>query len=336
MATIKDVARIAGVSTTTVSHVINKTRFVAEATQERVMQAVKELNYAPSAVARSLKCNTTRTIGMLVTQSTNPFFAEVVDGVESYCYRQGYTLILCNTGGIYEKQRDYIRMLAEKRVDGMLVMCSDLTEELREMLDAHQDIPKVIMDWGPESSKADKIIDNSEEGVYLATKYLLEKGHAKIACLSGQVQKVACIERIAGYKRALSEFGIPFQENYILEGNFECDTAVEAADKVAAMPIEQRPTAIFCFNDIMALGLISRLQQLNINVPDDISVVGYDNIDLAAYFSPPLTTVHQPKRRVGKTAFEILLERIKDKDHDKRIFEMHPELIERQSVKQLN
>jgi LacI family purine nucleotide synthesis repressor len=336
MATIKDVARIAGVSTTTVSHVINKTRFVAEATQERVMQAVKELNYAPSAVARSLKCNTTRTIGMLVTQSTNPFFAEVVDGVESYCYRQGYTLILCNTGGIYEKQRDYIRMLAEKRVDGMLVMCSDLTEELREMLDAHQDIPKVIMDWGPESSKADKIIDNSEEGGYLATKYLLEKGHAKIACLSGQVQKVACIERIAGYKRALSEFGIPFQENYILEGNFECDTAVEAADKVAAMPIEQRPTAIFCFNDIMALGLISRLQQLNINVPDDISVVGYDNIDLAAYFSPPLTTVHQPKRRVGKTAFEILLERIKDKDHDKRIFEMHPELIERQSVKQLN
>ncbi|MDN3679824.1 HTH-type transcriptional repressor PurR [Vibrio tapetis subsp. quintayensis] len=334
MATIKDVARIAGVSTTTVSHVINKTRFVAEATQERVNKAVEELNYAPSAVARSLKCNTTRTIGMLVTQSTNPFFAEVVDGVESYCYRQGYTLILCNTGGIYEKQRDYIRMLAEKRVDGILVMCSDLTEELRRMLDSHADIPKVIMDWGPESSHADKIIDNSEEGGYLATKYLIDHGHTNIACLSGHLDKLACIERIAGYKRALTEADINFNDNLVIEGNFECDMAVVAADKIIAM--EQRPTAVFCFNDTMALGLLSRLQEKGIRVPEDVSVIGYDNIEMSGYFSPPLTTVHQPKRRVGKTAFEILLERIKDKEHDKRVFEMHPEIVERQSVKKLN
>ncbi len=199
MATIKDVARIAGVSTTTVSHVINKTRFVAETTQQKVMDAVKELNYAPSAVARSLKCNTTRTIGMLVTQSTNPFLGEIVDGVESYCYRQGYTLILCNTGGIYEKQRDYIRMLAEKRVDGMFILCSDFTDELQEMLDAHGTIPKVVMDWGHGESKSnevsDKIIDNSEEGGYIATKYLIENGHTNIACLSGHFDKKLCIER---------------------------------------------------------------------------------------------------------------------------------------------
>ncbi|WP_104398856.1 HTH-type transcriptional repressor PurR [Vibrio penaeicida] len=334
MATIKDVARLAGVSTTTVSHVINKTRFVAETTQEKVKKAVQELNYAPSAVARSLKCNTTRTIGMLVTQSTNPFFAEVVDGVESYCYRQGYTLILCNTGGIYEKQRDYIRMLAEKRVDGILVMCSDLTEDLREMLDSHSSIPKVIMDWGPESSQADKIIDNSEEGGYLATKYLLDNGHTDIACLTGHEDKVACIERVIGYKRALREYDIEFKQERILVGNFECDTAVLAADKILAM--ENRPTAVFCFNDLMALGVISRLQENGVRVPDDISIIGYDNIELSGYFSPPLTTVHQPKRRVGKTAFEILLQRIKDKEHDKRIFEMHPEIVERSSVKKLN
>ena len=334
MATIKDVARLAGVSTTTVSHVINKTRFVAETTQEKVKKAVEELNYAPSAVARSLKCNTTRTIGMLVTQSSNPFFAEVVDGVESYCYRQGYTLILCNTGGIYVKQRDYIRMLAEKRVDGILVMCSDLTEDLREMLDAHSSIPKVIMDWGPESSQADKIIDNSEEGGYLATKYLLDNGHTDIACLTGHEEKVACIERVIGYKRALREYDIEFKQERILVGNFECDTAVLAADKILAM--ENRPTAVFCFNDLMALGVISRLQENGVRVPDDISIIGYDNIELSGYFSPPLTTVHQPKRRVGKTAFEILLQRIKDKEHDKRIFEMHPEIVERSSVKKLN
>lgn len=331
MATIKDVARLAGVSTTTVSHVINKTRFVAETTQEKVLDAVKQLNYAPSAVARSLKCNTTRTIGMLVTQSTNLFFSEVIDGVESYCYRQGYTLILCNTGGIYEKQRDYIRMLAEKRVDGMLVMCSDLTEELLEMLESHPDIPKVIMDWGPETSQADKIIDNSEEGGYLATKYLIEKGHQAIACLSGHFVKAACQERIAGFRRAMAEANLPVNDDWILEGNFECDTAVLAADKILAM--DTRPTAVFCFNDTMALGLISRLQQRGVRVPDDMSIIGYDNIELAEYFSPPLTTVHQPKRRVGKNAFEILLERIKDKEHERRTFEMHPEIVERDTVR---
>lgn len=333
MATIKDVARLAGVSTTTVSHVINKTRFVAEATQEKVLEAVKELNYAPSAVARSLKCNTTRTIGMLVTQSTNLFFSEVIDGVESYCYRQGYTLILCNTGGIYEKQRDYIRMLAEKRVDGILVMCSDLTQELSEMLESHADIPKVIMDWGPEASTADKIIDNSELGGYLATKYLIDKGHKDIACLSGHLHKLACQERIAGFRRAMTEANLIVNDNWILEGNFECDTAVLAADKIIAM--DKMPTAVFCFNDTMALGLMSRLQQKGVRVPDDMSVIGYDNIELAEYFSPPLTTIHQPKRRVGKNAFEILLERIKDKEHERRVFEMHPEIVERDTVKDL-
>lgn len=334
MATIKDVARIAGVSTTTVSHVINKTRFVAEATQERVMAAVTELNYAPSAVARSLKCNTTNTIGMLVTQSTNPFFAEVVEGVESYCYRQGYTLILCNTGGLVEKQRDYIRMLAGKRVDGLLVMCSDLDDELRIMLDGHPDIPKVVMDWGPETSKADKIIDNSEEGGYLATRYLINNGHTDIACLSGHFEKMACKERISGCKRALAEAGLTLPEDWLLEGNFECDTAVIAADKILAM--DKKPSAVFCFNDIMALGLMSRLQEKGMKIPEDISIIGYDNIDLSAYFSPPLTTIHQPKRRVGKTAVEILLERIKDKDHAKQVFEMFPELVERSTVKKLN
>lgn len=338
MATIKDVARIAGVSTTTVSHVINKTRFVAEATQQRVMDAVNELNYAPSAVARSLKCNSTRTIGMLVTQSTNPFLAEVINGVESYCYRQGYTLILCNTGGIYEKQRDYIRMLAEKRVDGIFVLCSDLTKELQAMLDAHADIPKVFMDWGQGESFSDdardKIIDNSEEGGYIATKYLIENGHTHIACLSGHLDKTLCIERIQGYKRALAEHDIPFDENNIFEGNFECDTAVEIADRILALPV--RPTAVFCFNDTMALGMMSRLQQNGIRIPYDISIIGYDNIDLAEYFSPPLTTIHQPKRRVGKTAFEILLGRIKDKGHERRIFEMQPELMVRESVRDIS
>ena len=334
MATIKDVARMAGVSTTTVSHVINKTRFVAEATQKKVLAAVDELNYAPSAVARSLKCNTTRTIGMLVTKSTNPFFAEVVHGVEEYLYGEGYTLILCNTEGNLAKQRDYLRMLAEKRVDGLLVMCSDLDEQLLQLLERQKDLPMVIMDWGPESPQTDNIQDNAELGGYVATKFFIEHGHKAIGCLTGHSEKVACRERLKGFRKAMSEAGLAVNEDWLLEGDFECESAVKAAEAFIAM--KERPTAIFCFNDIMAMGLISTFQQAGIRVPDDVSIIGYDNIDLAPYFAPPLTTIHQPKRRLGKSAVEILMQRVKDKTHETQVFEMIPELVIRKSVRDLN
>ncbi len=218
MATIKDVARLAGVSTTTVSHVINKTRFVAEATQKKVWSAIDDLNYAPSAVARSLKCNSTRTLGMLVTKSTNPFFAEVVHGVEEYCYREGYTLILCNTEGNPTKQRDYLRMLAEKRVDGLLVMCSDLSDDLIAHLERQRaDLPMVVMDWGSRHISADSIQDNAELGGYIATKYLIEQGHSAIGCLAGPLDKLTCQERLNGFTKAMKEAGLSVNKDWILE-----------------------------------------------------------------------------------------------------------------------
>ncbi|UJF18595.1 substrate-binding domain-containing protein [Vibrio sp. SS-MA-C1-2] len=334
MATIKDVAKMANVSTTTVSHVINKTRFVAEETQKRVLKAVDELNYAPSAVARSLKCNTTRTIGMLVTESTNSFFAEVIAGVERYCYKNGYTLILCNTENSIEKQRDYLRMLTEKRVDGLIVMCSELDSHLLTMLDRHEHLPMVVMDWGPESPHTDKIIDNTEHGSYLAIQHLIDMGHQKIGCITGQMDKLTCKERMNGFYKAMSEADITINDSWLIEADFLCDAASQAVDKLLEQT--ERPTAIFAFNDVMALAIISRLNQKGISVPEDISIIGYDNIDLSAYFSPPLTTVHQPKRRLGKTAVELLFQRMKDKDHESRVFTMEPELVARQSVKKLN
>ncbi|OOF26608.1 transcriptional repressor PurR [Salinivibrio proteolyticus] len=334
MATIKDVARLAGVSTTTVSHVINKTRFVAEKTTEKVWQAVEELNYAPSAVARSLKCNTTRTLGMLVTKSTNPFFAELVHGVEDYCYKQGYTLILCNTEGNLEKQRDYLRMLSEKRVDGLIVVCSDLNEDLMLLLEKKRDLPMVVMDWGSHHIDTDRIEDNAELGGYLATKHFIDNGHTKIGCISGQMDKNTCKHRLNGYFRALKEANIPVNENWLIEADFEADQAQIAAKQLATM--SDRPTAIFCFNDIMALAAISTFNEHNLKVPDDISVIGYDNIDLTEYFSPPLTTIHQPKRRLGKTAVKLLLARIANNDTQQQVFEMQPALVSRQSVKTLS
>ncbi|ODQ00681.1 HTH-type transcriptional repressor PurR [Salinivibrio sp. SS2] len=334
MATIKDVARLAGVSTTTVSHVINKTRFVAEKTTEKVWQAVEELNYAPSAVARSLKCNTTRTLGMLVTKSTNPFFAELVHGVEDYCYKQGYTLILCNTEGNLEKQRDYLRMLSEKRVDGLIVVCSDLNEDLMLLLEKKRDLPMVVMDWGSHHIDTDRIEDNAELGGYLATKHFIDNGHTKIGCISGQMDKNTCKHRLNGYFRALKEANITVNENWLIEADFEADQAQIAAKQLATM--SDRPTAVFCFNDIMALAAISTFNEHGLKVPDDISVIGYDNIDLTEYFSPPLTTIHQPKRRLGKTAVKLLLARIANNETQQQVFEMQPALVSRQSVKTID
>lgn len=331
MATIKDVARLAGVSTTTVSHVMNKTRFVAENTVKKVEAAVEELNYAPSAVARSLKSNSTRTIGMLVTKSTNPFFAEVVHGVEECCYKHGYTLILCNTEGNLTKQRDYLRMLTEKRVDGLLVMCSDLNKELVSLLKKNHELPMVVMAWGTQDLNTDCIQDNAKQGGYIATQHFIDNGHTKIACITGPMDKITCQMRLEGFRQALHDANIKERPEWIIEADFECHLAVDATKKLIEK--EDRPTAIFCFNDIMALAAISTLHQAGLRIPEDISIIGYDNIELAHFFSPPLTTVHQPKNRLGKTAIKRLLERIANKESKQHIFEMHPVLISRHSVK---
>ena len=188
MATIKEVAERAGVSTATVSHVINQTRFVAQTTCERVWQTMRELNYAPSAVARSLKVQTTNSIGMLVTSSTNPFFAEVVRGVERYCFSRGYNLILCNTEGNAQTASSYLQMLIRKRIDGLLVMCTDTHTGLFEQLQLQQDLPLVVMDWGPSMPHSDRIQDNSQHGGYLATRHLIDQATTRSP--SSQVRKI--------------------------------------------------------------------------------------------------------------------------------------------------
>lgn len=184
MATIKDVAKMAGVSTTTVSHVINKTRFVAKETEEAVMQAIKNLKYSPSAVARSLKVNTTKSIGMIVTTSESPYFAEIIHAVEDHCYRQSYSLFLCNTQNDPEKIKNHLDMLAKKRVDGLLVMCSEYTSHSLDILSNAADIPMVVMDWGP-NTDTDVIEDNSFTGGYIATKHLIDCGHKAIGLIAG-------------------------------------------------------------------------------------------------------------------------------------------------------
>lgn len=328
MATMKDIARIAQVSTSTVSHVINGTRFVSDGMREKIMAVVRELNYQPSALARSFKLKKTQTIGMLVTASNNPFFAEVVAAVEGYCAENDYNLILANTNGDSQRLQSSLQMLIQKQVDGLLLMSTET--HLAEQLSLEINIPAVVMDWWPTALSADKILEDSELGGYLATKYLLEQGHQKIGIITGNLQKPLALNRLKGYKKALSEAKIPLNDHWIVESHFDFEGGIVGMEKLLQQ--KERPTAVFACSDTIAVGAYQTLWKHQLSVPKDISIIGYDNIDLAQYLAPPLTTVHQPKLELGKLAVEALLERIKNPEKTNRTLVLKPEVIARSSV----
>lgn len=335
MATIKDVAKLAGVSTTTVSHVINKTRFVAEDTAKAVWDAVAQLNYSPSAVARSLKVNTTKSIGMIITTSEAPYFAEIVQAVEEYCYQQGYSLFLCNTQNDPDKLQNHFDMLLKKRVDGILVMCSEYHENSFALFKS-TNVPMVVMDWGPNEDQSDKILDHCFEGGYLATRHLIENGHKDIAILAGYLYKTTAKARYDGFVKAMNEAGLPIRTEWIYENDFQPEGGYESMNYLLKQ--KALPTAVFCGCDTMALGAISAITEKGLKVPQDISVIGYDNIHSSRFFAPPLTTVNQSKIRLGKMALDLLFERIQNPDSPQppRVLEFYPELVVRHSVRNLN
>jgi len=329
-ATIKDVAQLAGVSTTTVSHVLNKTRFVAEATREKVTEAAKQLNYAPSAAARSLKVKTTKSLGMIVTTTLNPFYAEVVSEVEKACYLAGYNLILCNTDSDADKTESYIEMLAQKRVDGMLVTCTEYNHDLFLAIIRQRDVPMVVMDWGPTDAFLDRIQDNSTAGGYRATEYLIKQGHKDIAHISGPLDKLSTQQRQEGFTQAMADAGLTVNPEWVIESDYECDGGKAALRMLMAM--DETPTAVFIGNDMMAMGALSAAQQLGVKIPEQLSVIGYDNIIFSEHFCPPLTTVNQPKAEMAKLAVKTLLDRLETPRDVGNTEMLEPDLVIRESV----
>ncbi|WP_229767439.1 substrate-binding domain-containing protein, partial [Vibrio cholerae] len=290
-------------------------------------------NYAPSALARSLKMNRTKTIGMLVTTSTNPFFGEVVKGVERSCYHQGYNLILCNTEGDNQRMKASINTLLQKRVDGLLLMCSTLEGERLDVFDRYPDIPIVVMDWGPILFASDKIQDNSLQGGYMAAKHLIECGHKEIGCITGPLIRHQAQMRYEGYKRALAEAGIAINPDWIVESDFECEGGYQAFEKLYQRG--KLPSALFVSNDMMAMGVIQAASQRGLRVPDDLSLIGYDDVHIAKFMTPALTTIHQPKYRLGKAAVDTLLYRLENPDTTAQVVQLEPTLVVRNSVRKL-
>ncbi len=308
---MRDVAEQAGVSVTTVSHVMNQSRPVSDELRARVLSAMQELGYKPNRLARSLRQGRTYTIGMIVPDSANPFFAEVARGIEDTTFGNGYSLILCNSDGDLEKELFYADHLAEKQVDGILFIAAGVSSEHIVLLKRRQ-IPVVVVDRDLLDVAVDAVLTDNRGGGYLATRHLIELGHRRIACITGPSDITPSAERVAGYRQALREVEIPVDEGLILRGNFDFESGYRAAEDLLAR--SPRPTAIFACNDLMAVSVLSAANRRGLRVPEDLSVVGYDDIRLASFTVPLLTTVQQPKHEIGVLAATWLLDRIEEPD----------------------
>lgn len=308
MATMKQVAERAGVSTSTVSHVLNNTRIVSEEARTRVLTAIADLRYIPSAVARSLKNDRTHTIGMMIPNNSNPYFAEVIQGVEDASFKLGYNIILCNSYDDPKKQAAYIHVLLEKRIDGLVLVAAGSNDDELTRLLTDEALPKVLVDREINGVMADFIHADHEQGAYLATKYLLDLGHRAIACVSGPKDLLSSRDRVSGYLRALREYGVKFRLDCLVNADFTSQGGYLAFQQL--LSLAQRPTAIFVSNDLMAIGGLCAASAAGIRIPDQLSVVGYDDIALASYTTPPLTTIAQPKHEIGVLTARALVERM--------------------------
>lgn len=328
---MKDVARLANVSTSTVSHVINNSRYVSPEIKQRIEIAINELNYVPSALARSFKLQETHTIGMLLTQSNNPFYSEVVQGVERSCYELGYQLILCNTEGDIERMTHNIETLLQKKVDGLLILCAEAHLIPDELFSRYPSLPMVMMDCMPRNSVCDIIRDNSLHGATLAVNHLIENGYQRIACITGPLDNTQALFRLEGYRSAMTKAGFHIIQGYEVEGDFQFASGLRAMTFL--LSLAQRPDAVFCCNDAMAIGAYHAMANAGLIVAKDIAIIGYDDIELAQYMNPPLTTIHQPKDELGQLAVETLLNRMQNRDSVQQVLTLTPVLTQRRSLK---
>ena len=329
MITIREVAQHAQVSVTTVSHVINGTRFVSEEAKTRVQAAVAALNYVPSAVARSLKSSRTHTVGMMIPNNSNPYFAEIIRGIEDTCFAAGFNVILCNSDDDPHKQAAYVRVLSEKQIDGLIVLSSGGDPELLDTLRSAS-MPQVVVDREIDDLAADLVEVDHEGGARLAVEHLIGLGHTRIACIAGPHALSSARQRVQGWRSALQAAKLECDVAMVAHGGFTAEGGHAAMR--ALLPL--RPSAVFASNDLMAIGAICAAAEAGLHVPRDLSIVGFDDIALAAYSNPPLTTIAQPKHQTGELAARMLMQRIAEPGGALQREILRPSLVVRRSSAQ--
>lgn len=301
--TLIDVAREAGVSPSTVSRILNGTARVSDAKRDAVQAAIKRTNFAPNQMAQALKKGRSMTIGIVVQDISSPFFDETLRGVDDGLKDTGFTSVIVSGHWNAQEESDRIRLLLARKVDGIILLSGRISDEAILQFAAHRPIVSTGRSLNAKSAIGFKI--DNEYGGYLAVRHLVELGHRRIAFVSGPANHTDAIERLAGYRRALAEAGIAFDPDLVAEGDFHEASGLMAVNRL--FETKQQFTAVFAANDLSAYGVRLGLYRKGVRVPDDISLVGFDDLPGSAFTAPPLTTVHQPIYDLGRTATTALL-----------------------------
>jgi DNA-binding LacI/PurR family transcriptional regulator len=303
---IKDIAKAAGVSHSTVSRALSDSPLVSDETKARIQRLAKEMGYSPDSLARSLVTRQTHTVGVVVTTIVDPFIAQVVQGIEATAQDHGYTVILCSSGAVPEREISAVEMLRSKRVDGVIVTSSRIGALYLDHLE-RIGVPIVLINNHNEDSGRYTFtvtVDNRHGG-HLATKHLVNLGHRRIAYVTAPADHSSDLDRRAGYQQALNEAGLEPDPALIIPGNGRADGGERALESLRAL--DALPDAVFCYNDMTAIGLMTAAYRVGLSVPRDLAVVGFDDIPFATHCHPPLTTIAQPKIEMGQLAMKMAL-----------------------------
>ncbi|HEY5277648.1 MAG TPA: LacI family DNA-binding transcriptional regulator [Coriobacteriia bacterium] len=312
MSTINDVAKLAGVSGMTVSRVINNSGYIGRETRSRVEAAIAELAYVPNAVGRQLRSKRTKMLALVLSDIMNPFFTTIARGVEDVARAQGFSVMFCNTDESEAEEARYLLMLVQRQVDGVLLVPASTSGKSLRLLSSHH-MPVVVIDRRIQSRQIDSVRSDSEAGAYTLTQHLIGLGHRRIAVLTGRRSVSTSIDRVAGYCRAMLDAGLELDDDLVRYGEYnygeynQVDGNRMAQEVLAADP---RPTAIFAANNFIAFGAMRSLRDAGFRVPEDVSIVAFDDLPVAWLSDPFMTVVDQPAYEIGRRAAELLLSRL--------------------------
>jgi len=326
---MQDVAARAGVSKTTVSHVINDTRPVEEGTRQKVLAAIGALGYHPNLLARSLTTKKTNIIGIVISDSTNYFFGEILRGVEEVLLPENYGLIVCNTNDNLERETHYLKLLLSQRVDGIISAATSQAWKDQSRTDIQQHTPLVYVDRSFEAMDGPFVGVNNQQGAYLGVRHLIENGHHHIGLLAGFELLSTMRERTTGYEQALLEAGLPLRDEWMIQSRLSIEDGRQAMHALLTSP--QPPRAVFINNNLLAIGGLLELRALGLRCPEDVAIASFDDHPWAAVADPPLTVVRQPAQQLGHTAAEILLVLIEHQPVAPTRIALECELVVRQS-----
>jgi len=324
--TLQDVAALAGVSTATVSNVINNTKVVSETTRKRILEAIDRLDYIPNNLAKSLKMRDTKLIGLLISDIANPFFPPVVRGIEDYLAANGYNMILCETNSDPVLEKENLRVLLSRRIEGLVVSLAGGVEEHFENIDT----PLVFFNRVPVSNRYNKVQVKNFKAAFMGATHLLDHGYRRIAIIAGPQELNVGRDRLLGFKEALLERDVEIDPTYVRIKEFAASEGYEAMRELMQLP--QRPEAVFTSNYALTLGAFQFLKDHGYRIPRDIAFIGYDETPWSTIVDPPLSVIRYPMHEMGEAIGAMILDLVGSREHDRaRTVAFEPELVVRKS-----